>query len=226
MSTSSARDDLRRVIVDGVYEEYKSFILAQAILLSIVTYATELNDRGFWELFGLMRQHCISAQVLALNKMFDPTHRGNRPRSIPEALRILSEGKHDVQFVNDGAYVRRRYGLDLSIGKDALIDALVTRTQSRTVQVQDALDDIKMLRDKHFAHRDRNVQVEELPQQTLGEITKVAEVAEEFLDITGVLLFDANWFEINPYQSNIKAYDGGRVMDAFGQLMASAHIRQ
>lgn len=226
MSTSSAQGDLRRVIVDGIYEEYKSFILAQAILLSTVTYANELNDRGFGELFGLIQQHCMSVLVLALNKMFDPTHRGNKPRSIPEALRILSERKHEVQFLNDGAYVLHRYGLNGSLGKDALIDTIVTRTRSRISQVQSILDDIKTLRDRHFAHRDRNIQVEELPRQTLGEITRAAAVAEEFLDITGVLLFDADWFEINPYHSNIKAYDASRVMSLFEELMASAHIRQ
>lgn len=226
MSTTSAQDDLKRVIADGVYEEYKGFILAQAILLSTVTYAGELNDRGFGELFGLIQQHCRNALILALTKMFDPTHRNNRPRSIPEALRILSERKQDVHFVNDGTLVLHRYGLDSSMGKDALIDALVARTHARIAQVQGALDDVKMLRDKYFAHRDRNVQVEALPQKTLGEITTVAEVAEEFLDLAGVFLFNADWFELNRYHSNIKAHDAYRVMDSFERLMATAHIQR
>jgi hypothetical protein len=68
MSTTAARDDLRKVIEGGIYEEYNAFILAQAVFLSTLDYAQGLNEGGFGELFGVVQGQCINAMILSLTR--------------------------------------------------------------------------------------------------------------------------------------------------------------
>jgi len=222
MSMTAARDDLRKVIEGGIYEEYNAFILAQAVFLSTLDYAQGLNEGGFGELFGVVQGQCINAMILSLTKVFDATDGHNRPRSIPEALRILTKRTREIELANDGAYVLPRYGIDPTLDKDATIGAIVARLDWRRDRVDPALTDLRTVRDKYLAHRDRSVRWEDLPARTLGEINAVVGVVEEFLGITGVILFNTDWFEYG--QPIVKAQNGGRIMDAFSQLMKDARV--
>jgi len=191
----SALEELKDVVVGGLVADIFKVERAYHILSVIGANADQLNDRGlgnYGELFGALQGSLEVDAVLAVARVYDSPSNRYPTRCLRKALSLLEDR------VSELPEIAEHYNTKLSLaflGKDSPVvgsvdsgrDAFVAQFVPAFREILDsdavstAIDSLKNIRDKRFAHNESA----EPHGPTWGALKSLLDHAQNFVGVIG-----------------------------------------
>jgi hypothetical protein len=192
------RDQLKDIVSAGlaidIFEAEESLALSRVI----GNNAAEINKATFGAFFGSVQRIVGKHSILVVSRLYEPHNRRYLIRSIPAALKVLSEHadllkieqRHVINQKLQGSGLRSK---DVAILSDKEATLLLVQHLERGLpQISQAhiddlsriLEGVKEVRDKTIAHHEI-VDAGKKPSATYVELDQLLEYAKSFVGIVG-----------------------------------------
>jgi hypothetical protein len=199
--------DARDIIFGRLPAEMRLAHEAIGTWRAIASFSRELNESQYAHQFGLIQHHALSASVLSLSNLFE-REKGYPNLSIPTAVRILKEHTTEIRiprlsvitvegFIKENIDTSFESTDETRLKMPSLIIAYFDRQCPRVspkpppprldYPLDKTLDDIRVLRNKRYAHFQR-CDSEDVAKAPFDGALDLLAFAQNFVDFCGYKL--------------------------------------
>ena len=231
----TASDDLKE-LVEGVQNDIYRAEQCIAIIDRISDARKPLNDGNFGDLFGSLQGFLVSELTLAMTRTFERPSKKYPNRSLPSTIALIDEQAEELPIAQR-ELLQRDLGTLGTLGvKKEDMDGLscpdMNRLAAKTFggqfpdpddhpDLQETLNDLRIMRDKQIAHHER-VSAEEMPKIQWGKIPPLLDVPKRVIGIIGHAYLPTVY--VDGDRAYIRTSNAERASRALRRLLKQAKI--
>lgn len=203
-------EELKDIISNGIALDLFDAEEVLAIDEIVGRNANAINEATFGQFFGSLQRYIGRILILSVARIFENNERF-KIRSIPAALKIMSENSSDLRIPERPTLIKEMINLgyiksDLDqMTEKALTELVVSHfevaipkaVKESEIELESALHALKTVRDKNVAHHEA-VEWNNLPKPTYAQLRELIEITKDFVSIVGL-----------PYLSTVYRCDRG-----------------
>lgn len=190
--------DLEDIVSQGVAIDVYKAEQCKSLLQGIGKDSSQLNTKGYGELFGNLQGYMIDHLILSITKIFEPYSPRYNIRSIPAAIMYLENESGSLVF-KDRLFVEKSllaiYDNNISFGEKSdqeitlylvkhMRDHLPSVDEIDPKKLSESMDELKYARDKKIAHHE-SIEVDSIKMTTWKVFNEYIDYSKLFVSIVG-----------------------------------------
>ena len=231
----SIEEKLKDLLQNGVAADIYQADRAKGLLDCLGAYAAAINAARMGRLFNYLQSCLIDQHTLALTRMYDKPSRHYPTRSIPAVLDLLRANASSLRLHEKEPLTRKLVEAEHDVSQlQQLSDSEITKElvdvydatlpkhdDPQSSELAEALEGLKMLRDKVIAHNEA-VSKADLKSTAWNKAEKLLNYAKDFAEVVGAAYLALMYKDVEGTYGLTK--DAQRITWHMKKLLARAGI--